>query len=107
MDDLRLEGALHVNFVRSPWAHAKITSIDASAAGEIPGTQVFTAADVELGVNPQPPFLGIDERMFRPFLAADTVRFVGDIVAVVLSETREAGSTRPSWSRSTTSRCRS
>jgi carbon-monoxide dehydrogenase large subunit len=91
VDDLRLEGALHVNFVRSPWAHAKITSIDASAAAEIPGTQVFTAADVELGVNPQPPFLGIDERMFRPFLAADTVRFVGDIVAVVLSDTRESG----------------
>jgi aerobic carbon-monoxide dehydrogenase large subunit len=89
VDDLRLEGALHVNFVRSPWAHAKITGIEAAAARELPGTQVFTAADVELGVNPQPPFLGIDERMFRPFLASDTVRFVGDIVAVVLSESRE------------------
>jgi aerobic carbon-monoxide dehydrogenase large subunit len=91
VDDLRLDGALHVNFVRSPWAHAKITGIDASAATAVPGTRVFTAADVELGVNPQAPFLGIDERMFRPFLAADTVRFVGDIVAVVLTETREAG----------------
>jgi carbon-monoxide dehydrogenase large subunit len=91
VDDLRLEGALHVNFVRSPWAHAKITSIDASAAAEIPGTQVFTAAEIELGVNPQPPFLGIDERMFRPFIAADTVRFVGDIVAIVLSETPAGG----------------
>jgi carbon-monoxide dehydrogenase large subunit len=90
VDDLRLEGALHVNFVRSPWAHAKITRIDASGARELPGTHVFTAADVELTVNPQPPFLGIDERMFRPFLASDTVRFVGDIVAVVLSETRES-----------------
>ena len=88
VDDLPLEGALHVNFVRSPWAHAKITGLDASAARELPGTQVFTAADVELTVNPQPPFLGIDERMFRPFLASDTVRFVGDIVAVVLSESR-------------------
>jgi carbon-monoxide dehydrogenase large subunit len=91
VDDLRLDAALHVNFVRSPWAHAKITGIDASAATAVPGTRVFTAADVELGVNPQAPFLGIDERMFRPFLAADTVRFVGDIVAVVLTETREAG----------------
>jgi aerobic carbon-monoxide dehydrogenase large subunit len=91
VDDLRLDGALHVNFVRSPWAHARITGIDASAATAVPGTRVFTAADVELGVNPQAPFLGIDERMFRPFLAADTVRFVGDIVAVVLTETREAG----------------
>ncbi len=91
VDDLRLDGALHVNFVRSPWAHAKITGIDTSAATAVPGTQVFTAADVELGVNPQAPFLGIDERMFRPFLAAHTVRFVGDIVAVVLTESREAG----------------
>ena len=88
VDDLPLEGALHVNFVRSPWAHAKITGLDATAARELAGTEVFTAADVEPTVNPQPPFLGIDERMFRPFLASDTVRFVGDIVAVVLSETR-------------------
>jgi aerobic carbon-monoxide dehydrogenase large subunit len=89
VDDLPLEGALHVNFVRSPWAHAKVTGIDASAARELPGVQVFTAADVELTVNPQPPFLGIPEGMFRPFLASNTVRFVGDIVAVVLSESRE------------------
>ncbi|MGZ4256030.1 MAG: xanthine dehydrogenase family protein molybdopterin-binding subunit [Solirubrobacteraceae bacterium] len=89
VDDLKLDGALHVNFVRSPWAHANVKGVDASAARELPGVQVFTAADVELTVNPQPPFLGIDERMFRPFLASDTVRFVGDIVAVVLSETRE------------------
>jgi carbon-monoxide dehydrogenase large subunit len=55
----------------------------------MPGTQVFTAADVDLAVNPAPPFIGIDERMFRPFLASERVRFVGDIVAVVLGETRE------------------
>jgi carbon-monoxide dehydrogenase large subunit len=91
VDDLRLDGALHVDFVRSPWAHAKITGIDISAAAAAPGIQVFTAADVDLGVNPQAPFLGIDERMFRPFLASERVRFVGDIVAVVLSESREAG----------------
>jgi carbon-monoxide dehydrogenase large subunit len=91
VDDLRLDGALHVNFVRSPWAHAKITRTDTSAATAVPGTQVFTAADVELGVNPQAPWLGLDERMFRPFLAAETVRFVGDIVAAVLTESREAG----------------
>jgi carbon-monoxide dehydrogenase large subunit len=91
VDDLRLEGALAVNFVRSPWAHANINGIDASAAADLPGVQVFTAGDVDLTVNPQAPFLGIDERMFRPFLASETVRFVGDIVAVVLAEGREAG----------------
>jgi len=90
VDDLPLEGALHVTFVRSPWAHAKITGIDAAGVREIPGAQAFTAADTDLGVNPAPPFIGIDPRMFRPLLAAQRVRFVGDIVAVVVAESREA-----------------
>ena len=91
MDDLGLDNALHVTFVRSPWAHAKITNIDVSEAAALPGIQVFTAADVDVAVFPQAPFLGYDERMFRPFLASEKVRFVGDIVAVVLSETRAEG----------------
>ncbi len=90
VDDLRPEGALHAVFVRSYMAHARIVEIDSSAAAEIAGVQVFTAAEVGLGANPAPPFIGIDERMFRPFLASERARFVGDIVAVVLAETREA-----------------
>jgi aerobic carbon-monoxide dehydrogenase large subunit len=90
VDDVHLPEALHLSFIRSPWAHARLTGIDASAATARPGTLVFTAADVDLTTNPPPPFLGIDERMHRRFLAADTVRFVGDIVAVVLAESREA-----------------
>jgi carbon-monoxide dehydrogenase large subunit len=89
VDDVQPEGALHVQFVRSYVAHAKITAIDAEAARAMPGTQVFTAADVDLTVNPPPPFIEVPAQMFRPFLASDKVRFVGDIVAVVLSETRE------------------
>jgi carbon-monoxide dehydrogenase large subunit len=89
VDDLQPEGALHVAFVRSDWAHARILGIETAAAVAIPGTQVFTAAEVDLAANPVPPFIGIDERMFRPFLASERARFVGDIVAVVLSETRE------------------
>ncbi|MGZ4234444.1 MAG: xanthine dehydrogenase family protein molybdopterin-binding subunit, partial [Solirubrobacteraceae bacterium] len=88
MDDLQPEGVLHVTFVRSPWAHARVTSVDASTAAALPDTQVFTAADVELAVSPAPPFVGIDARMFRPFLASEKVRFAGDIVAVVLSGSR-------------------
>jgi carbon-monoxide dehydrogenase large subunit len=91
VDDLAIAGALHATFVRSPFGHARILGIDASAARAVPGTQVFTARDVDLGTDPLPPFLRIDERMWRPFLAADKVRFVGDIVAVVLTETRAAG----------------
>jgi aerobic carbon-monoxide dehydrogenase large subunit len=90
VDDLQPDGALHATFVRSPWAHARIGGIDASAAAELPDTQVFTAADVELAVNPAPPFTGIEAHFFRPFLASQKVRFAGDIVAVVLSGSRAA-----------------
>ncbi len=90
MDDIRLPDALHVGFVRSPWAHAKITGIDASAAAALPETTVFTAADAALKPFSPPPFIPADERMFRSPLAADTVRFVGEIVAVTVAASREA-----------------
>src|SRR4029079_18616774 len=44
-----------------------------------------------LGAFPPPPIPGINDKMVRPFLASDVVRFVGDIVAVVLTEDRAAG----------------
>jgi aerobic carbon-monoxide dehydrogenase large subunit len=91
VDDMRLPGALRVTFVRSDLAHARILGIDASAAAALPGTQVFTGADIDLGTNPVPPFMGVDERMQRPFVAGEKVRFVGDIVAAVLTESRELG----------------
>src|ERR1019366_7941781 len=79
VDDVQLPGAKRVTFVRSDWAHAKMLAIDTSAAaGDRP-------------TNPLPPFMGIDERMQRPFLASDTVRFVGDIVAIVVSDGSELG----------------
>jgi aerobic carbon-monoxide dehydrogenase large subunit len=91
VDDLDLPGALHATFVRSDWAHARITRIDVSAAAALPGTRVFTHADVDL-TTIEPAFVtGIDERLQRPYLAADRVRYVGEIVAVVLSESRELG----------------
>ena len=89
MDDLQLPGALHATFVRSYLGHGKINGIDKSAA-EAAGALVFTAADTDLTVDPAPPFIPVDPRMFRPFLASETVRFVGDIVAVVLADSREA-----------------
>jgi aerobic carbon-monoxide dehydrogenase large subunit len=88
VDDLQPENALHATFVRSPWAHARITGIDTSAAAELADTHVFAAADVELTVEPAPPFTGIDAQFFRPFLASHKARFAGDIVAVVLSGSR-------------------
>src|SRR3954453_1468588 len=91
VDNMPLGDALHLTYVRSPVAHARITGIDVSEAQALDGVQVFTADDIELGTNPLPPFLGVDERMHRPFVAKDTVRFAGDIVAAVLTETRAAG----------------
>jgi aerobic carbon-monoxide dehydrogenase large subunit len=89
VDDLQPDGALYAAFVRSPWAHARIAGVDGSAAEELPDTHVFTADDVELTVNPAPPFTGIGAQFFRPFLASQKARFAGDIIAVVLSGSRE------------------
>ncbi len=79
-----------MTFVRSDWAHARITGIDADEARALPGVQVFTAADLELPPYGAPPFLGIDQRFSRPILARDKVRFVGDIVAAVGADSRAA-----------------
>jgi aerobic carbon-monoxide dehydrogenase large subunit len=91
VENIELPGALHATFVRSPYAHARIGEIDASAASALPGVQVFTASDSDLGSFQPPPIPGLDQRMGRPFLADGAVRFVGDVVAVVVSETRTAG----------------
>jgi len=87
-DDLRLPeltGAAHVTIVRSPVAHALITGIDASAAAGMPGVvAVLTAADL-----PAPPEGG--DPTAEPLLAADRVRYVGEPVALVLTEGRYQG----------------
>jgi len=88
VDDLKVEGALHVAFVRSPWAHARIEGIDVSAAQALDGVRVFTAE--QLGAKRMPAvFGGIDDRVRRPLLASGKVRFAGDIVAAVVAGTRE------------------
>ena len=91
VDNLPFENALRVTFVRSPLAHARITAVDVAAATALPGIQVFTGADIDLGKQFVPPPFGVGEGFWRPFAARDTVRFVGDIVAVVLSENRASG----------------
>jgi carbon-monoxide dehydrogenase large subunit len=91
VDNLELEGALHATFVRSPFAHARVGGVDVDAARELPGVQVFTAADVDLPPFGPPPFPGIEQKMARPMVAGEVVRYTGDIVAVVLSEDRRAG----------------
>jgi carbon-monoxide dehydrogenase large subunit len=83
-DDLRLPelaGALRVTFVRSPVAHAEITGIDAKVALDSPGVvAVLTAADAD----DLPP--AGDRPTTEPLLATDRVRYVGEPVAIVLTE---------------------
>jgi aerobic carbon-monoxide dehydrogenase large subunit len=91
VENLPLEGALDVTFIRSPIAHARITGIDASAAEAMPNVQVLTGADVDVEpITPPPPF-GVKAGISRPLVAKDVVRYVGEIVAIVVSEDRVAG----------------
>ncbi len=90
-DDLTTEGALYVTFVRSTVAHARIASLDVSEALRVPGVvAVYTGADVDLPLLPA-GVPGLPAQMKRPILARDTVRFVGEPVAVILAETRMVG----------------
>ena len=90
VDDLRVPGCVHAAVLRSPHAHARIVSIDASAARRAPGVVgVFTAADLGAVGGPIPiyaphPALPVPCRI--SVLARDRVRFVGEAVAVVVAD---------------------
>ena len=88
VDDLRLEGAAHVVYVRSTMAHARITTLETSDAEKAPGVlAVYTSANFDLPpMPPGAPF--VNAAMSRPWLADGVVRFVGDLVAAVVAETR-------------------
>ena len=89
LDDIRIPGMLHAAFVRSPFAHAHVVSIDASAARAVPGvTAVFTAEELE--TKPLRIDAEIDgyERPAFGALASDRVRYAGDPVAIVVARSR-------------------
>jgi aerobic carbon-monoxide dehydrogenase large subunit len=89
--NLPMPGALHLTFVRSSMAHARLTGIDASEALSMPGIRaVWTAADIDIA--PAGPANGMmNKAMLFPYLAIDTVRYVGDLVAIVVSEDKTSG----------------
>ncbi|HYZ51916.1 MAG TPA: xanthine dehydrogenase family protein molybdopterin-binding subunit [Streptosporangiaceae bacterium] len=117
VDDLRvpeLENAAQVTFVRSPLAHARITGIDTSEARDEPGVvAVLTSRDLgeaaeapEHAEAAEPEHVASDEELAssgeggpgaiggpftEPTLAGDRVRFVGDAVAMVLTDGRYQG----------------
>ncbi len=88
LTDDRLDGACHVFFVRSPVAHARVDRIDLSAALAAPGVvAAFTGADLAGLPSIEPMMAGLlNAKMTRRPLATDKVRFVGDPVAVVVTE---------------------
>jgi aerobic carbon-monoxide dehydrogenase large subunit len=87
VDNLDDEGVAHAIFVRSPFAHARITGVDTTEAAAAPGVlAVFTADD--LGREPLSGFADVNDQAPRAALAVDKVRFVGDPVALVVAETR-------------------
>jgi carbon-monoxide dehydrogenase large subunit len=96
VDDLRepeLADARRVTFVRSPLAHATITGIDTSEARSRPGVvAVFTARDMD-DLGPPPPEnpqshapIPVGGRYAEPLLAVDRVRYVGEPVAIVVTD---------------------
>jgi carbon-monoxide dehydrogenase large subunit len=93
-DNIVLPGMLHMAFLRSPYAHARITSVDVSAAREQPGViAAFSGADFagEQGslpcAWPVTPDIVIPD---HPPMAVDEVRYVGEAVAVVVARDRYA-----------------
>jgi carbon-monoxide dehydrogenase large subunit len=92
-DDLTLPGMVHVAMVRSPYAHARIRSIDASQALALPGVlAVITGKELlEAGIK------GIPTGWFHPgiklpphyAITPDKARHAGEIVAAVVAETRQ------------------
>ncbi|HEX8005971.1 MAG TPA: xanthine dehydrogenase family protein molybdopterin-binding subunit [Trebonia sp.] len=104
VDDLRepdLVGAARATFVRSTVAHARITGIDASEALAQPGViAVLTAADMS-DMPPPPPDSGeggaaegpvpLGGHWSEPLLAVEVVRFVGEPVAIVLTDSTYQG----------------
>jgi aerobic carbon-monoxide dehydrogenase large subunit len=97
-DDINLKGQAYGAILRSPHAHARVLSLDASAAKSAPGVlAVFTIEDLDKdGIGEIPTQVEVPgkggEKMFaptRPVLARGVVRYVGNPVAFVVAHTRE------------------
>ncbi len=98
-DDLNFDGQLYAHFIRSPHAHARIVSIDASVAVRMPGVQAFANGETlaKVGFRPIDPLSRSEDcpvtnkdgsqpsDVRRWLLARNKVRFVGEPVAVIVA----------------------
>jgi len=97
VDDVEIPGLLHAAFLRSDYAHARLLSIDVSAAHQRPGVvAIFTAEDMGDDWQPGPPLVSppptakdvlFHSRRQVP-LVKDKVRHMGEAIAVVIAESR-------------------
>ncbi len=97
-DDVRAQGSLVMGFLRSPYAHGRIASMDVSAARQAPGiTAVYTGADLlAAGVKPIPGAAAFKRPDGTPalspprhILSIDRVRYVGEPMVAVVGLSRE------------------
>src|SRR5580693_6470130 len=93
VDDIKLPGMLYLAILRSPHAHALITGVDLSAARTAAGARLALAgADLSGKIGNIKPNWVVPGTVVpdRPVMAVNRVRFVGECVALVVAETREA-----------------
>ncbi len=97
VDDVEIPGMLHAAFLRSDYAHARLLSLDVSAAREMPGVvAVFTAEDMGDAWRPSPPNVspppgmpGVTFFSRTPVpLVKDTVKHAGEPLALIIAESR-------------------
>ncbi len=93
-DNIKLPGMLHIAFLRSPFAHAKISRVDVSAALGQPGVvAAFSGADFAAEQGSMPCAWPVTPDIVipnHPPMAVDEVRYVGEIVACVVARDRYA-----------------
>jgi carbon-monoxide dehydrogenase large subunit len=93
LDDIKLPGMTYAAVLRSPYAHAKIESIDTSAAKAMPGVVAVWTGQDTASVNALPcawPAGGVTNNLNTPrLLAVDTVRWTGEGIALVVAESPE------------------
>lgn len=88
VEDVALDGTLHVALVRSPHAHARVVAVDTRSAAQLAGVvEVLTGEDLDLPGVPAEGLRGA-KLALHPVLARGTVRYVGEPVAAVVATTR-------------------
>jgi aerobic carbon-monoxide dehydrogenase large subunit len=91
VDDIKLDGMLHMAFGRSVYSHARITKLDTAAAQALPGViAVYTGQDIQGRLGLVPCAAGMEGQKIpdHPCLAIDKVCYIGEPVAAVVARDR-------------------